>query len=399
MRESPANTAKPSSGTRARFSAASAYLAACVALGIQTPFFPLFLAERGFSPDAISLALALPMAIRLAAMPLAGVISDRWGAPRLILMALGFLASAGFALVGLVTGVIPILLAIGLAAIFWTPVFPLLDAYALRLAGLRALDYGRVRLWGSASFIATNVAAGYLLNWLPLSLVVWVIAGSILLFALSARALPGFARPAVHKRRQKLGKPSRTLILGILAAACVQASHALFYGFSSFDWHSKGIAPGEIGILWSLGTGAEIVLFYLGTRVTSAVSPLALIALGGIAAVLRFGAFAFDPPSAVIAPLQLLHAFTFGATHLGLMALLGLHTPEHSAGRAQTYSSTVLGVVMAVATLFAGPLYTHWGVAAYAGFAALGGLGGAIALFAYLQPHRSTSGGKRVARS
>ena len=139
MRESPANTAKAISAVRAPISAAGGYLAACVALGIQAPFFPLFLADRGFSADAISLALALPMAIRLLAMPLAGIVSDRLAAPRLVLVALGLFAAAGFALVGLVTGVIPILLAIGLAAVFWTPIFPLLDAYALRLAPARAV--------------------------------------------------------------------------------------------------------------------------------------------------------------------------------------------------------------------------------------------------------------------
>jgi PPP family 3-phenylpropionic acid transporter len=193
--------------------------------------------------------------------------------------------------------------------------------------------------------------------------------------------------------------PPRTLLLGVLAAACVQASHALFYGFSSLEWQSNGIARSDIGILWSIGTGSEIVLFYLGTRVTRTISPFALIAFGGIAAVLRFGAFAFDPPAALIAPLQMLHAFTYGATHLGLMTLLGLHVSVHSAGRAQTYSSTLLGVVMALATLAAGPLYARWGVAAYAVFAALGGLGAMIALFAYTQPQRSGAGGKTVAPS
>jgi PPP family 3-phenylpropionic acid transporter len=128
MRESTANTAQSWSGSRARFSAASAYLAACAALGIQSPFFPLFLAERGLSPDAISLALALPMAIRLAAMPLAGVVSDHWGAPRLILMSLGVLGALGFVCVGLAPNIALILFSIALAAVFWTAIFPLLDA-------------------------------------------------------------------------------------------------------------------------------------------------------------------------------------------------------------------------------------------------------------------------------
>lgn len=399
MRESTANTMDPPSGSRARFSAAAAYLAACVAIGVQMPFFPLFLAERGLSVDAISFALALPMAIRLLAMPLAGIVSDRWGAPRRMLMGLGVMGAFGFVLVGLAPNMVAIVLAIAFAALFWTPIFPLLDAYSLRLASLRALDYGRVRLWGSISFIATNVAAGYLLNVTPIFLVVWVIAGSIFTFALSARALPRYVPPPVHERRQRLAKPPRLLLLGILAAACVQASHALVYGFSSLDWLSKGISHGNIGLLWGIGTAAEVVLFYAGTRVTAAISPLALITLGGAAAVLRFGAFAFDPPAALIAVLQLLHAFTYGATHLGLMMLLSLHVPAHSAGRSQAYSSTVLGIVMALATLAAGPLYTRWDVAAYAAYAALGGIGALIALFARLQPQSAGSGGKTVAPS
>lgn len=399
MRESTANTSEPFGGNRARFSVAAAYLTACVVLGIQTPFFPLFLAERGLSPDAIGLALALPMVIRLAAMPLAGAVSDHLGAPRPFLVGLGMLAALGFAFIAFAPNVGTILLAIGLSAVFWTPIFPLLEAYALRLASLGAVDYGRVRLWGSASFIAANILGGYLLNSLPVSLVVWTIAGSILLFAISSRALPRFAPRAAHEKPQRLKMPPRTLLFGVLAAACVQASHALFYGFSSLEWQSNGIARSDIGILWSIGTGSEIVLFYLGTRVTRTISPFALIAFGGIAAMLRFGAFAFDPPAAMIAPLQMLHAFTYGATHLGLMALLGLHVSVHSAGRAQTYSSTLLGVVMALATLAAGPLYARWGVAAYAAFAALGGLGAMIALFAYAQPQRSGSGGKTIAPS
>jgi PPP family 3-phenylpropionic acid transporter len=59
----------------------------------------------------------------------------------------------------------------------------------------------------------------------------------------------------------------------------------------------------------------------------------------------------------------------------------------------------VLGIVMALAMLAAGPLYTHWNVAAYAIYAALGGAGVAIALFARLQPQSAGSGGKTVAPS
>src|SRR4030095_16320946 len=132
--------------------------------------------------------------------------------------------------------------------------------------------------------------------------------------------------------------------------------------------------------LWALGTTAEIVLFFFGTSVSRKIPAMRLIALGGFAAALRFALFAFDPSAPAIAILQLLHAFSFGATHLGLMALIAAHVPAHQAGRAQTFSSATLGVVMAAATIAAGPLYARLGVAAYGWFAALAVVGGMLAL-------------------
>lgn len=400
MREASANASSPVAGDiHARLSVGSAYLTSCAMLGIQLPFFPIFLAERGLGPDAIALALALPMAIRLAAMPVAGVLSDRSGAPRTVLVGLGLAAALGFGLVGVAPGVIAILFAVGLSAIFWSPILPLLEAYAVRLAHIGRVDYGRVRIWGSVSFIAANLAGGFLLDWVPISAVIWLIVGCIFLFALTARALPQLAVVHEHEAKLPMPRPSRILFLGILAAACVQASHALLYGFSSLQWRDSGLDPSTIGILWSLGTGAEIVLFYVGTRIVGRVSALSLIALGGAAALVRFGAYMFDPPVVLIAPLQLLHAFTFGATHLGMMALIVQNTPAHTAGRAQTHTAAVLGAVMALATIVAGPLYLHFGVAAYGVYAALGAFGGLIALAASFQPQSSGPGGETRAPS
>ena len=400
MREASANASSSGTGDiRARLALGSAFLMSCAMLGIQMPFFPIFLAERGLGPDAIGLALALPMAIRLVAMPAAGVLSDHSGTPRTVLVGLGLAAAAAFALVGFAPGVIAILLTVGLSAIFWSPILPLLEAYAVRLADIGTVDYGRVRLWGSISFIAANLGGGFLLDWVPVSMVIWLIVGCVFLFALTAQTLPRLAPAHEHEAKLPMGRPSRVLILGVLAAACVQGSHALLYAFSSLQWRDSGLDPSTIGILWSLGTGAEVVLFYVGTRVVGRISALSLIALGGAAAMLRFGAYAFDPSAILIAALQLLHAFSFGATHLGLMALIVQNTPAHMSGRTQTNSAAVLGAVLALATIVAGPLYARFGAATYGGYAALGAIGALIALVAIFQPQSSASGGETRAPS
>jgi PPP family 3-phenylpropionic acid transporter len=393
MNPIPANVRSAAKGGAGSVTTAATYIALCAAIGVQMPFFPLFLTARGLGPEAVGLAIAMPMAVRLFAMPLAGIVSDESGKPRAVLTVLGLASAAAFALVGLVDGKTAILLAVGLSAVVWSPAFALLDSYAVQLAKRRKVDYGRSRLWGSASFVAANLAVGYLLDFTSPGAVIWLIAGPCLSFALAARFLPPLAHPE-HEKRLTLARPAKVLLLGVAAAAFVQASHALLYGFSSLQWSAKGLSTGVIGFLWSLGTIAEIVLFFAGTKLVRRIPALRLIALGGFAATLRFGAFALDPPASSIALLQLLHAFSFGATHLGLMALIADHVPGHRAGRAQTYASAALGLVMAAGTVFAGPLYVRWGAAAYGWFAALAAIGGLLALMGRAQPHREGAGGE-----
>jgi PPP family 3-phenylpropionic acid transporter len=393
MNPTPANARSAAKRGAERVATAAAYITLCAAIGVQVPFFPLFLTARGLGPEAVGVAIAMPMAIRLLAMPLAGILSDKSGAPRAVLAVLGFASAAAFGLVGLVDGTTAILFAVGLAAVVWSPAFALLESYAVQLAKRRAVDYGRSRLWGSASFVAANLGVGYLLNFASPGAVIWLIAGPCLSFALAARFLPALAHPE-HAGRLPVARPPKVLLLGVAAAALVQASHALLYAFSSLQWRTSGLSMGVIGFLWSLGTIAEIVLFFAATKLARRIHALRLIALGGLAATLRFGAFAFDPPAAAIALLQLLHAFSFGATHLGLMTLIADHVPAHQAGRAQTYASAMLGLVMAAATVAAGPLYVRFGAAAYGWFAALAAIGGLLTLFGRAQPHKAGVGGE-----
>src|ERR1700733_10939120 len=44
----------------------------------------------------------------------------------------------------------------------WTPTVPLTDAYALRGVARYGLDYGPLRLWGSAAFIVGALGCGLL---------------------------------------------------------------------------------------------------------------------------------------------------------------------------------------------------------------------------------------------
>ena len=83
-------------------------------------------------------------------------------------------------MVGLVQGAVAILVAFTIAAVAFSPMLSLSDAYALNGLGARGRAYGPVRLWGSVAFIVANVGAGALLGVIgPVHLIWLIVAGAV----------------------------------------------------------------------------------------------------------------------------------------------------------------------------------------------------------------------------
>jgi PPP family 3-phenylpropionic acid transporter len=174
---------------------------------------------------------------------------------------------------------------------------------------------------------------------------------------------------------------NKALLAAVVAASLIQASHAVYYGFSALGWEAAGLDGGAIGALWALAVLAEIVLFAVSGRLPLA--PTTLIMLGAAGAVIRWGAMAFDPPPALLPPLQCLHAVSFGATHLGTVGFIARAAPADFGATAQGYLAVALGLVMAAAMGISGVLYARWGSLAYGAMAAVAAAGGLFALAAH----------------
>jgi PPP family 3-phenylpropionic acid transporter len=360
------------------------YAALFTALGVQLPFLPVWLAARGLDAGEIGLALALPMIVRVIAIPLATAIADRRDVVRGTLAVAATAAVAGYAAAGLVTGVAAILATLTLAACFYTPLMPLADAYALRGVAERGVSYGPVRLWGSAAFIGGSFGAGLLLEWIAPGNLIWLLVAAMLPAAFAACALRPLSTGArAWPKRAASAWPllrSPAFLLVALAASLIQASHAVYYGFSALDWQADGLDSTAVGALWALGVVAEIVLFAVSGRLR--LGPIALLVLGGAGGFVRWGAMAFDPAPLWLPLLQCLHALSFGATHLGAMAFMLRAAPAEIGATAQGYLAVGQGLVMAVAMGLAGLLYARYGNLAYAAMALMAAAGAASALTA-----------------
>jgi MFS transporter, PPP family, 3-phenylpropionic acid transporter len=366
---------------------AALYAGLFVMSGIQLPFFPVWLKAKGLDPQMIGLVLAAPILARMIAVPLVARAADRRDALRAAIIATSFLGVAGFVLVGLAEGARAILVAYALASLALTPVMPLSETYALKGLGQRGRAYGPVRLWGSAAFIVGTFVAGFATDTIPARHLIWLIAAASLLSALAALTLEPLAAAAPASapdkpRHHLLRNPAFIAVLA--AASLIQASHALYYGFSALEWRGAGLDGTAIAALWALGVIAEIVLFAVSGRLPPFFAPSVLLMIGAAGAALRWAAMALDPPGFALPWLQLLHALSFGATHLGALGFVARHAPPGQSATAQGYLAIALGVAMAAATGLSGWLYGAFGSRAYAAMALAAVAGGVCGYVAHM---------------
>lgn len=363
---------------------AALYAAFFVVAGIHQPFFPIWLKAKGLDPGTIGLVLALPQMVRVVAIPLVTRMADRRDSLRGTLMLMGCLSVIGYGATALAEGATAIIVVYTLAALAFTPVMPLAETYAFKGLAATGRAYGPVRLWGSASFIVGNFLAGYAADRMAALQFIWLIVAASALSAMAALSLaplPAIAASAdVAKVEQKPLLRDAAFLAVVAAASLIQASHAVFYGFAALEWRGHGIDNMVIAALWALGVVAEIVLFALSGRLPAFIQPVVLLVIGAVGAALRWGAMALAPPAAALAFLQLLHALSFGATHLGAVTYIARNAPPGHAARAQGYLSIAMGVTLAGAMGLSGLLYETSVTLAYAAMALAAVVGGACAL-------------------
>lgn len=360
-----------------------ALLYACLffELGVNLPFFPLWLGAQSLDSGAIGIILAASLLTRVVANPVVGALADRSGRMAAVLLSCAVLVALGTGLLTVTRGFWPILCVVIGIAMAQGPLIALADAVTLaRLAAMvrPELVYGRIRLWGSLGFAAASLVAGWSLEWFSAASIVVLLLVSAVCTAIAAT---GYLTATPHRKRDDVQgeeRPTRSLLLTsvIAGAALVQASHAAFYGFSTLHWQAAGIQGAAMGGLWALGVLSEVALFAsMGYRIRGIGAASAILVAAAATTVLRWGAMSQDPGLSALVALQLTHGVTFGATHLCSIFLLARLAPSRVQARAQTWLAGGWAGSMAVLTMLSGRLYESWGESIYLIMAAVAAAG------------------------
>jgi PPP family 3-phenylpropionic acid transporter len=355
-------------------------------VGTHLPFFPVWLKAVGIDASWIGVITAVPAVTRFTILPLVTGLAERRQSLRGAIILTTFVTALGFSVVGTQYRPLAVFLAYAATACMWTPMVPLTDAYALKGVARYGLNYGPLRLWGSAAFVVGALGCGLLLDVIAAKHLIWVIAtvawlGGIVSLGLRPLEAAKTAPAALQGARALLREPGFLAI--ILASALIQGSHAAYYTFASITWQASGLGGLTIAALWVLGVLAEILVFALSPRFT--LQPSMLVVIGALSAVARWLITAQDPSVAVLSVVQLAHGLTFGLTQVGTMGLLVRQVPGHVMARGQGYFAACGGIVTSSASILSGAIYAQYGQGVYYVMAAMA-LSGAIVM--WLARHR-----------
>lgn len=279
-----------------------------------------------------------------------------------------------------------------IAGLFTHASAPIMDAAALNLTKKRGSDYGRIRAIGSLGFVIGVLLAGVLFDEFGTRWFVYVLLAGLVARIAAAHALPHFRAPTkpIHKPSPlapSLATPDTLttglgvlkhpgILLVIIGAALLNASHGFNNMFAVLHWTQLGISTTMASVLWSVAVIAEVALMWSFKSVAKKFSARKCLLLASAVCTMRWFLNGNDPTLGQLFVLQSLHSITFGLTFLAGVNFIARRVHEDNAAQAQSVSVTASMIFMALATSASGWLYTQFAGQSYWAMSALALLGG-----------------------
>ena len=332
--------------------------------GAFQPYFALYLQSIGLSAGRIAVLMSLGQFMRLLAPLLWSWLADSGGRRVRILVVSTAASLASFSVVFLTQEFVGLLVGMAILHFFWSASLPLVEALTLAHLAASPERYGRIRLWGSVGFIAAVMGVGLLLDSMPIGSQLWVCWAMLLGTFLSTLTLA-----EARQRAGQIAGPIMDVLrqrkVGFLFAAglMMTAAHGALYVFYSIHLVAHGYGKTLVGLLWTLGVVAEIVVFLFMPRIAALVSMRRILLACFALAVLRFMLIGWTVEFiGLLVFAQLLHGASFGAHHAATMAALNRWFVPGQQARAQAlYGSVAYGAGGMGGALLAGALWGSLG--------------------------------------
>jgi len=323
---------------RLKFIISSQYFIYFGVLGIFLPYFNLYCYHLGFSGLQIGMLSAL-RSLTLVLFPLIwGSLADRFQIRKPIFILCTFLSTSVWLLYLFFVDFWPMLIITALYGIFYAPIISFLEAVTMDVLGQEKKSYGRIRAWGSISFIVMVLVLGKIIDLYSVDIIlVLILAGSLILAVISVGI------PAIKAKKQELLQPGadsllqRRVIVFLFCAFLMLVSHGAYYGFFSIHLENLGYGSTFIGIAWALASTAEILVMIKSDKLFDRFTLENVLFFSFLVAAARWMILFFAGSTVVILVSQILHAVTYGTFHMASILYIDRLAP----GQAKTLGQAV----------------------------------------------------------
>jgi PPP family 3-phenylpropionic acid transporter len=334
--------------------------------GVIMPFFPVLLSAKGLSGREIAIVLATPQVIRVMLMPVVSSLSDRARDRRLVMAGVVALTLFSAVVLGFL-GQPPLIIVFGsLMLMFSYCIGPLADAFAILLERGGQGEYGRMRLWGSATFIGGNLVGGFALELSGADAIYLIIVASFAVTLIATALIPPPKPAEGEADHVSVGLLRMPAFLAVVFGHAInQASHAALFGFGALTWQARGYSDVTIGVFWAIAVIAEIMLFAFAARLPRTFRPTSLMMAGAIVATARWVMSSADLGLIATSLLQVSHAATYALAHIGLTRFIRTVVPVQRTAAAQGAYVVFNGLGMGLSTALAGHFWPILGASGY----------------------------------
>ena len=370
--------------------AASTYIAYFAAVGASFPYLPVHYRALGLDLGTIGLLAALSAATQLVAAPAWGAIADAFGRSRMTLPAAAAVATVGGLALAFARDPVAVTAAVVALSVGLAGISPVLDARTIELLGTDRARYGRVRAWGSVSFVVSAALCGPLLDWGGTRALFLVYVPCLALTALIAFSVPRRAAKRHASLRVGAGQLIRQPRMGrfLIGTLMVWAALNAVNGFYSIQVVALGGGASLVGLAWVVGALVEIPIMWTFPRLSARFGAERLLVTGGVLFAVRNVLAALAPSGVLLVAIAPIEGAAFGLFFVGGVGYIAARAPSGVAGTAQGLFSATTGLATIIGTGAAG-MIASWlsipglfavaaAVSAVAAIVVAGGVRGAV---------------------
>lgn len=334
-------------------------------LGTFLPYWSLYLKQLGFNPDEIGELTALMVATKILAPNIWGWLADKTGKHLLLIRLNTLLSALSFAGFFYQADFVWYAAVTVLFSFFWNAVLAQFEAATLFHLQVQPQRYSRIRLWGSVGFIAGVLGVGQGIDYFGSAIVAETVCVLLVLNWFIALLIPeAKEQKTVHDTGsgwQVLLKVE--VIAFFIVYMLLQVGMGPYHVFYSVYLNENSYTASQTGLLWALAVFAEIVLFLFIGSVLKRFSLRKLLLISLALTIFRWFILAYQVNSiSWVIFSQLLHAASFGVTHVVAMQLLLKYFGQQHLGKGQAlYTSISYGIGGMLGSLYSGYYWDNLG--------------------------------------